>query len=319
MSGSTRTKRECEVRSKPLGLLLRGIHSGVPNLLGSLSENVIFFALTRHCLEVKVSKHRNGSGIGILFYPMDGTSPLFKSRAELARLICKRRGLGSEKVVSTSVFLGQVIQDKRPLPEEWKLHVSEVVKRRAHELGVEAYKVSALLKMIGSHTAHANALASLISEQEFARDSIILNARPLELTDAKSERVEAEKLQRLVLEALADGRGYHYCLASQASAHQLWFELLRSAEGVYGQGAAEQVRGWAQRSLLKISVVPESLLLHPTVAYNSVVPDRLKVFVWHAPYDWEHVLEVPTGQAVVWLGKVSSILETESQLVPMPS
>lgn len=255
----------------------------------------------------------------MLFEPEGDNPPFFKSQRELARILCEYRGCGAEKVQSTTVFLNSIIQGKKRLPKEWKEQLRIIMERRAKELGMDASRVSALFASVERASSSKSDLGVLLAEQAEARDTLILNACPLELSDAKSEHDEALVLQHLVFTALETGRRYRYCVANQTNAHRLWDALLHTADERYPSEASERVRDWAKKSRLIVSVVPELLLLHPTVAYNSSAPDRLKVFVWHAPYDWENALAIPTQQTVAWLGKIQNVLDTQSQVIEPPS
>lgn len=253
-----------------------------------------------------------------LFEPLGATPPLFDTQRELAQALCAYRGVGKNKLTSTAAFLSMIMTGRRPIPRDWKEDLKVIVGRRATERGLDAARLATLLAIIecASPRGEQHPLNGLLMAQAAARDTLILNARPLELSDAKSEHAEAAELQRLVLASLEDGRRYHYGVASYASARRLWHALLLAADETHKAKAAEKMRDWAERGLLTVSVVPELLLLQPTVAYNTSAPDRLEVFVWHAPYDWEHTLAIPTQQTAAWLGKVQNALDTQSDSVP---
>lgn len=241
-----------------------------------------------------------------------GSPPLFDSQREVARFLCEERGFGREKLSSTAVFLSQVVNGRRPLPKDWKPHLLAVVERRARERGEDVQEIHSMLDL----RLDVNPLARLIAEQQTAHDVLILNACPLELTDARHAHAEAAALQDLVVSGLLTGRRYRYGVAGRISAERLWSALLQVTSDKLGTEAASHVRDWTQRGSLTVCIVPELLLLHPTVAYNTGTPDRLSAFVWHAPYDWERCLPIPDRQVAGWFGKVQDILDTSSELVP---
>jgi hypothetical protein len=239
---------------------------------------------------------------------------LFDSQRELARLLCIEMGLGEEKLASTAVFLSQIMNNRRRLPTKWELAVRTVIERRAHEREVSEREISGLLSMI--EISGMGGLSRLIRAQTTASHTLILNARPIELTDVARDHREAEKLQAITFAAIEAGAHYHYCLGSQVSARRLWQVLLRSAQARFGTDATTRVQQWSDDGRLNISIVPELLLLHPTVAYNMTQPDRLSVFVWHAPYDWTECYALPDRTLAAWLGHVQSVLDTQSELLP---
>lgn len=253
----------------------------------------------------------------LLSPPAPKIEPMFKSQRELAKLMCVARGITDEKKWRPmAVFLNQIIKGDRPLPEVWKPFLQEVINERALERGLNPPSI-ALLKRTYEQDRHS--LAALILEQEAARDTLILNATPLELTDAGREHPEAVHLQECAITALSEGRRYHYCVANQASGRRLLQALVRAVERFNRTDASQLVYNWMKSGLLEISTVPEILLLHPTVAFNTIAPDHLSVFVWHAPYDWQHCLWLPLRQSASWLGKVQNVLDAQAEPVPFPS
>lgn len=244
-----------------------------------------------------------------------GVDPLFGSQRDLIRLVHTIRGIEDEKKMrSDAVFMSQMVHGKRSIPEKWKPFLQEAIRQRAVERGLQPVAIDILAEDVRTESKN-RPLDALLSAQEKANDVLILNACPLELTDVSDGHAEAKTLQRLVFNALTTGRRYHYCLSSRVKANRLWCELIRSAE----QFGSTVIQEWALRGLLSISIVPEILLLHPTVAFDTGMPDRLKVFVWHAPYDWDHCLELPDRQSDSWLDKVQRVLDTQSESVPMPA
>jgi len=251
-----------------------------------------------------------------LFVSTNATEPLFKSQRELARLLCDARGLPTDKMVNTSAFISQMVNGERPLPEAWKPQLRTIIDARARELGVRSVPFDS--RDQGGSEENDCRVESLVCAQVGARDVLILNACPLELTDVRAERPDAERLQSMVAGALSAGRRYHYCVADRTSAARLWISLARMAEGVGGDVACT-LRDWIGAGTVRVSVVPELLLLHPTVAFDVGSPDRLKAFVWHAPYDWERCLPVPDRQVAGWYGSVRRALDDHAESIPFPS
>lgn len=237
---------------------------------------------------------------------------LFSTQAELARTLCGKLGLPVDKHRSTAVFLNQILHGNRAMPESWRRALLEIVKDR--KLDEETQTLIAL-----ACDTSPSGLALLLHEQASASDVLVLNARPIELTVARQHHEEARSLERLVMSGLMRGCHYHYCLASQQDAQALWIAIQNGAEVTFGKSALERVRTWIDESLLRVSIVPELLLLHPTVGFNTDSPDRLSAFVWHAPYDWEHCLRLPDRQLAAWLGSVRGVLNTQAQRVPLES
>lgn len=248
----------------------------------------------------------------LLFDRTDGTPALFSTQAELTRALCDKLGLPADKYRSTAAFLNQIVHGIRPMPENWRQALMEIMRdRRLNE------ETCALMAVACG--ASSSGLAPLLHEQASASDVLILNARPIELTDARQHHEEARMLERLVVSGLMRGCRYHYGLATQQDARALWIAIQDGAEVTFGESAIERVRTWVDRGLLRISTVPELLLVHPTVGFNTNSPDCLSAFVWHAPYDWDHCLRLPNRQLAAWLGSVRGVLNTQAQQIPLES
>ena len=249
-----------------------------------------------------------------LFSASAGAKPLFASQRELARLLCAKRGTVDEQQVrNTSAFISQMVNGTRPLPESWKNSLRVIIERRAHERDLPPADFVVLMEP-SERRENFRPLDVLIYTQRSAHDVLILNACPLELTASATEHLEAATLQGLVVDALQAGRRYHYGVANRATASRLWQVLTHAAQKL----GPDTVRRWIGTGSLQISVVPELLLLHPTVAYNTGLPDRLSAFVWHAPYDWDHCLELPERQVANWLGNVRGALDTHAEPISFP-
>ncbi|MCR4313951.1 MAG: hypothetical protein NUV84_01750 [Candidatus Uhrbacteria bacterium] len=245
----------------------------------------------------------------LLFKSADGMSAPFSSQRELARTLCDKLDLPADKHNSTAVFLNQILHGKRSMPENWRRALMEILEDRG--LNEETRGLIAI-----AYGASPSGLAPLLQEQADASDVLILNACPTELTDARQHHKEARLLEQLVLSGLMRGCRYHYCLATQQDARRLWTVIRENAEKTFDESTNKNMRDWVGKSLLRVSIVPELLLLHPTVGFNTHSPDHLSVFVWHAPYDWEHCLRLPERQLSTWLGSVCRILNTQAQQVP---
>lgn len=248
----------------------------------------------------------------LLFDSTNETPALFSTQAELARALCDKLGLPADRHRSTAVFVNQILHGSRAMPESWRRALMEIVKDRERD-----EETQTLIALACGASPRPSGLTPLLHEQASASDVLILNARPIELTVARQHHEEARSLERLVMSGLMRGCRYHYCLASQQDARALWIAIQNGAEVTFGKSALEHVRTWVDGGLLRVSVAPELLLLHPTVGFNTDSPDRLSAFVWHAPYDWEHCLRLPDRQLAAWLGSVRGVLNTQAQRVPL--
>ena len=241
------------------------------------------------------------SHLHTLLFKGDATHPpLFDSQAHLARAICTARGEGPDKHTSTASFLSQILSGHRRLPKSWEAPLAQVVQARMEAQGRPTQTTQQILSQLAPPNKRGP-LADLIDSQRHARDVLILNEMPIELTNTHESHPEAELLSSMMEKSLRFGTTYHYCVGSNENARRLWEALkLRFSED------EQEFERWIETGRLRVSVVPGLLLLNPTVAFNMGAPSRLQVFIWHAPYDWEHCLAIPEKQLGLWFHRVQT-------------
>ncbi|TAL51058.1 hypothetical protein EPN81_01055 [Patescibacteria group bacterium] len=249
-----------------------------------------------------------------LLFEATSTRPaLFTSQAELARVLSELPGWDPGKHRSMVAFLSQIFGGHRSLPDRWREALVQVAELRAQERGLSTVDKQIVLTSLGD--SDPSGLSPLINEQRAASDVLILNPQPIELTTSRDHHAEARVLETLVFDGLQRGCRYHYCLASSRDAQELWNAITRGLQQTDSDATAT-IKKWVNAGLINISVVPELLILQPTVAFNTMSPDRLCAFVWHAPYDWENCLQLPEKQTGAWLQAVRKVLATDARTVP---
>src|ERR1044072_6302933 len=236
-------------------------------------------------------------------------SPLFKSQAEIAKLIVNIPESDYDDEMNLRSFLNQVLIGKRRCNEKLADCIVAVASEKLANTKQRDRVKKTILQAIQTHNDtvqqyQARYPGEVTRQEIFERMSaiqreaetvFIINMKPLELVP-KSINPKQQDLTKYTIQAMFEGKQHVFCVPDKSIAILLWKAFYKEILECHAAGEDEADRKLAkleQDGVLTVYKIDHRTCVHSTVVYNSGFPERASGWIWYVPYDSNQLAEMP--------------------------
>lgn len=249
-------------------------------------------------------------------------SPLFKSQAEISRLIVKIPDSGYEEAGLKS-FLNQVLKGRRRCNDKLAnciiTLINEKLQNQKHcekvkEIILQGiqdhndYAVAKYQSRFPGEVTRDEAFEKMLAIQKKANSVFIINSRPLELVSQFSSPKQQFLVQETI-RSILKGKLYIFCVPDILMAEALWKSFYKGILDISDlqkdKNRAEDVASAKLLSLEQDGVLTVYLInprdcIHSTVVYNAGDPGDSSGWIWYVPWNSKEIAEMPKEVLYSW-------------------
>jgi hypothetical protein len=254
-------------------------------------------------------------------------SPLFKSQAEIAKLIVDSPGSVYDDVIILRSFLNQVLLGKRRcnqkltdclVAEASKKLESPKQRDRVKKIILQAIEtqndeVQRYQARYPGEVTRQEVFDRMSTIQEDAESVFIINTKPLELVP-KSINPKQQALTKNTIRAMLAGKRHIFCVPDKPTAILLWrafYQEILEDDAVGEDDADKKLAKLEHDRILTVYKIDPRLCVHSTVVYNADFPEKASGWIWYVPYDSNQVVEIPKQVLENWTREYFNPISTQ--------
>jgi hypothetical protein len=244
-------------------------------------------------------------------------SPLFKSQAELAKLIVSLSDSDYKEESNLRSFLNQVLSGSRRCNEKLTQCIISAASSKFVSSKQQAKVREIILQGIQTHNdttvrqhhsrfptevTRGEVYEKMVSIQSKAERVFIINMRPLELVPKSGDQKQRDLTQE-TMAALLAGKRHVFCVPDRPTAILLWrafYEELETSKRKRDEDADSTLTKFEDEGTLTIYKITSRDCIHSTVVYNAGSPERASGWIWYVPWDPNECAEMPREVLENW-------------------